>query len=115
MRALAAALAVLALATRPRVARACSVCGAGDPTLTVMGDEKPFGGRLRVDLEARLGRVRVGQPGVDEMDLDEQRFEVAAAYAPTRSIFVVLAIPALERQAVLPAAPSPRPSSGDER
>lgn len=90
------------LVFRPGVARACSVCGCGDPTLTVMGDEKPFTGRFRVDGEVRVGSVRVGEPGVSEINLAEERFEIAAAYAPTRSTFLVLALPALERQAVFP-------------
>jgi hypothetical protein len=61
VRRLAAALGALALAASPRVVQACSVCGAGDPTLTVMGDEKPFGGRLRVDFETRITCATVGQ------------------------------------------------------
>ncbi len=92
----AAALA-LALLARPGAALACAVCGCGDPTLTVMGDEKPFRGRLRLDLETRLGQVRVGEPGVDEIVLREERMEAALAYAPTPSIFLVLDLPVLHQ------------------
>ena len=75
------------------------MCGCGDPTLTVMGDEKPFGGRVRAAAELRIGRTRVGEPGVDEIVLTEERLELAVAYAPTRSLFLVLAVPVLYRQA----------------
>jgi hypothetical protein len=96
----AACALALCAAGRPAVAEACSVCGCGDPTLTVMGDEKPFRGRLRLDAEVLLGQSRVGTPGADEIDLTEERVEIAAAYAPTRALFLVLAVPMLDRQAM---------------
>jgi hypothetical protein len=83
----------------PEVARACAVCGAGDPTLTVMGDEKTFVGRARAAAELRVGDVRVGTPGVDEIGVSEERLELSAAYAPTRSLLLVLAVPLLHREA----------------
>jgi hypothetical protein len=93
-------IAALVLSTGwPGAAQACAVCGCGDPTLTVMGDEKPFGGRIRAAAELRVGRIRVGEPGVDETVMTEERLELAVAYAPTRSTFLVLAAPLLYRQA----------------
>jgi hypothetical protein len=106
-RARTASVCALALAW-PREARACAVCGCGDPTLTVMGDEKPFSGRARVAAELRVGHVRVGEPGVDEIGMSEERLEIAGAYAPTRSLFLVLAVPLLARQATFPDRVSSR-------
>jgi hypothetical protein len=83
----------------PRLARACAVCGCGDPTLTIMGDEKPFEGRARVSADLRLGHVIVGTPGVSEIGMSEGRLELSGAYAPTRSTLLVLALPLLVREA----------------
>lgn len=52
--------AVLAVAL-PRLALACASCGCGDPTLTAMGQEKPFKGRVRLALEERLGAHSEGE------------------------------------------------------
>jgi hypothetical protein len=95
-RALAAAIALLALLA-PTPAHACAVCGAGDPTLTLMGSEKPFDGRLRISGDFRLGRVWAGAPAEDDIQLDEERLELAAAYAPTRTLFLSIAVPLLHR------------------
>ncbi len=101
LRSLALGLGASALLARPTLAEACSVCGCGDPTLTVMGDEKPFTGRFRVDLDrARSGASAWASPASTRSTSSEERVEIAAAYAPTPSLFLVLGIPALERQAV---------------
>jgi hypothetical protein len=99
---LAAGIAALAATTGGREARACAVCGAGDPTLTVMGDEKPFQGRARAAVELRMGEVRVGQPGVSEIGMSEARVELAAAYAPVRPLLLMIAVPLLFRRATFP-------------
>jgi hypothetical protein len=92
---IAAAIALIA----PRAARACAVCGAGDPTLTLMGSEKPFEGRLRIAGDLRLGSVWAGAPAEDVIQIDEERLELDVAYAPTRTLFLSLAVPLLHRVA----------------
>jgi hypothetical protein len=118
-----AALCLLALSARPGIARACTVCGCGDSTLTVMNDPAPqpappaaasdhepgaparsaaqvfLDGHPRLSMELRLGRVRVGTPGVSEIVMSEERLEIAAAYSPIRSLFLVASVPLLEREA----------------
>jgi hypothetical protein len=91
-------VACIVVLASPSVARACAVCGCGDPTLTVMGDEKTFAGRARASAELRIGHVRVGTPGIDETGMSEERLELSGAYAPTRSLLLVLAVPLLYRQ-----------------
>lgn len=105
--ALGAALVASGLA-HPVTARACAVCGCGDPTLTVMGDEKTFEGRARIAGELRVGHVRVGEPGVSEIGVTEERFEVTGAYAPTPSLLLVVALPTLARQLSFPDKTSGR-------
>ncbi len=75
------------------------MCGAGDPTLTLMGSEKAFDGRLRIAGDLRLGRVWAGAPVDEVVQLDEQRLELSVAYAPTRTTFLALAVPLLHRVA----------------
>lgn len=91
------AMTLSTLTARP--AAACAVCGAGDPTLTVMGTEKAFVGRVRAGLELKLGSLRVGEPGVDEVNLTEGRVEAAVSYAPLRTLFLSLGVPVLHREA----------------
>jgi hypothetical protein len=98
-RLVALGVGTLAVALGPRPAAACAVCGAGDPTLTVMGTEKPFVGRLRLAADVKIGSLQVGTPGVDEVDLTEERFELAVAYAPRPTLFLSLALPVLHRDA----------------
>jgi hypothetical protein len=76
----------------PRSARACAVCGAGDPTLTVAGTETPYAGRLRLSGDLRAGGARVRA-----LDLHEQRLDVAIAYAPLPAMFLTLSVPVLHR------------------
>jgi len=82
-------------------ARACASCGAGDPTLTVMGDEKTFAGRARGSAELRVAGVSVGAPG-STFEVSEERVELSAAYAPTRMTLLILAVPLLHRDATFP-------------
>ena len=46
-------VAAASFALVPAPVSACAVCGCGDATLTSMGAEAPYQGRLRVSLEAR--------------------------------------------------------------
>jgi hypothetical protein len=103
LRGAAPALLACALLAAPRGARACAVCGAGDPTLTLMGADRPFAGRLRIAADLRVGSARVGALGgaAGEIEIVEQRLDLAAAYAPLPSLFVSLSFPMLRRQATL--------------
>ncbi|AKU91302.1 hypothetical protein [Vulgatibacter incomptus] len=99
MKVLVAAAAGLALAgiVVPMPVKACAVCSCGDPTLTTMGAEQPFGGRLRVSLEARHRTDSIGEPGVNELALTEDRLEARLAWAPHESVFLLLTVPWLTR------------------
>lgn len=84
---------------QPSRGLACASCSCGDPTLTVMGAEQPFAGRLRASLEARYRGDAMGEPGVTEVTLRELRTDLALAYAPTRNLQLSLTAPLLLRQA----------------
>jgi hypothetical protein len=93
----AAALIALAALGAARPAAACSVCGAGDPTLNITGAEKPYAGRLRLSADARVGGASVGATRADLIDLHEERLELALGYAPVARLYLALAMPALHR------------------
>lgn len=86
---MAAATALLA----PRLAAACATCSCGDPTLTTMGDEKPFAGRLRGSVDLRMRSDVIGEADVDQVDLREQRVDLALTWAPTDRAFLSLVVP----------------------
>lgn len=96
MRILAAALALAAMLTAQR-AWACSTCGCGDLTLTVMGSEKPYAGRLRAALELRHRTDAVGTPGFTEQRLSEQRLDAQLIWAPLDRLVLMVDVPALYR------------------
>jgi hypothetical protein len=97
VRGVAAVAVVIAVAGAPRIASACAVCSADDPTMTASGAEQPFAHRLRVDVEALVGGV--GEAATDGrwLALDDRRLSVTTAYAPSRDVLVSLVVPVLDR------------------
>lgn len=94
----ASVCALLAIPLSGR-ASACASCGCGDPTLTAMGVEQPFQGRLRSALELSYRSDRIGTPGVDELSLRELRADAALAWAPIDTFFLVASVPFVYREA----------------
>jgi hypothetical protein len=88
------ALILLALTwTFSGPAFACAVCACGDPTLTVMGAEQPFAGRLRVSGELQHRSDRIGEAGVDQVYLREQSLNLGFSWAPTDRWQLSLVLP----------------------
>lgn len=79
-------------------AEACSTCQCGDPTLTLMGVEKPYDGRFRLSGEYRYRTEEVGTARVDRQELTESRFSIATAYTPVKWASLGLAIPVLSKK-----------------
>jgi hypothetical protein len=94
---LRAVLIVLAGALFAREADACATCGCGDMTLTTMGSEKPYAGRLRAALEMRHRSDAVGQEGFNRQSLSEQRFDAQLIWAPKTWLILMADVPALLR------------------
>jgi hypothetical protein len=92
----AAAAALVALA--PRVAAACATCSCGDPTITSMGTEQSYPGRLRVSLGFLARSDEQGQARIDDERHDEQRLDLSVAYSPTRWLQLAASLPLVERQ-----------------
>jgi hypothetical protein len=104
-----AAAAVLALVPVP--AHACSNCQAGDPTLTAMGDEVPFAGRLRLGTVARYwskqgdGHAHLAGDPVAQ-GLEELRLDVAASWSLSTRWSVAAVIPLQARNVQTAASAS---------
>jgi hypothetical protein len=81
----------------PRVAQACASCACGDPTLTVMGAEQPFAGRLRLAVEAQYRRDAVGRDTIDRVQLQELRTTLSLAYAPLPWLMLSVTLPVIAR------------------
>lgn len=79
-------------------ARACATCACGDPTLTSMGTEQPFSGRLRLSTLLRAWGQTVGRDNQDALRLRETRLDVAAAYAPVPWLFLSATLPLQARE-----------------
>lgn len=75
---------------RPNFARACAACGCGDPTLTAMGQEKPFKNRVRLSLEHRLGQHASGELSETSLIF---RTTLTGSYSPTAWLTFAAALP----------------------
>ncbi|MBC7792326.1 MAG: transporter, partial [Clostridia bacterium] len=92
-----AVLILLAGFLHIRTAHACSTCGCGDMTLTVMGSEKPYAGRLRAAVEVRHRTEAVGRENFNRQSLDEERIDAQLIWAPKSSLILMLDVPGLRR------------------
>ncbi len=90
-------LGLLLLAASPG-ALACSTCMVGDPTLSLMGAEKPYEDRLRLSLDYLARSEELGRDGVNKKIIDEQRLTLSLAWAPSRRWMLGLSVPYVNRQ-----------------
>lgn len=76
----------------------CATCLAGDPTLTTMGTEKPYAGRTRLSVDYLSRGETVGQPGIDEHEIDEERVTFSISYAPNKEWMFAASLPFVTRE-----------------
>ncbi len=76
----------------------CATCLCGDPTLTTMGAEKPFTGRLRFSLDYLDRSETSGTTGVDRTDTDEQRTTLGVSYWPAENWAIGVRLPWTSKQ-----------------
>jgi len=77
---------------------ACATCLCGDPTITAMGTEKPFAGRLRIGADYLTRGEAVGDPGVDEHIIDESRMTYSVSYAPSADWILAASLPFVDKE-----------------
>lgn len=91
MKFFAAVVAVVLLF--PSAGFACVTCACGDPTLTTMGAEQPFEGRLRLASSLRAWELTVGDKALNAITVRELRMDLSAAYAPLPWLFLSATLP----------------------
>jgi hypothetical protein len=82
-------------------AKACASCACGDPTITVMGSEKPFAERLRVSATFAMRSEESGEPSLDQIRSSEQRLDLAIAYSPWPWLQVGAGVPLVRKDVTL--------------
>lgn len=86
-------LALTLLLLGPRWAVACSTCMSGDPTLTTLGLEKPFPGRLRITAGVMYRTESVGRDRIDHKDLTQTTATLALAWWPRADLALGVRLP----------------------
>ncbi len=77
----------------PRAALACATCLAGDPTLSTLGLEKPYAGRLRVTAGFLHRTETVGVAGLNRKELNETRALLGLAWWPRSRLALGIQVP----------------------
>ena len=119
MKWLPAVLLCLLVPLVPRAALACASCSCGDPTLTRMGAEQPYDGRLRLGASVLTRDEEVLDAG-GNVDLIDVRFTATLAYALSERQMLSLALHFVYRHAtqgeheVAPVTHRHRPPVGGE-
>jgi hypothetical protein len=94
------AISVLAAAlATPRPSAACATCACGDPTLTVLGVEKPFVGRTRISFAARHREEEHG-PAAHPNRARETRLDIGASVAAAEWLIASLTLPLVRKEAI---------------
>jgi hypothetical protein len=86
-----AAAAALVMVAAPGKARACSACSCGDPTLTLMGTDRPPPSSWRFSLESRSFEHTSG--GEFQEQVTQSRLTVGAAWTPIRWLTATVFLP----------------------
>lgn len=89
---------VLGLVVPVKSVLSCATCLCGDPTITSMGTEKPFAGRMRLGVEYLTRGETVGVPAVSEHVIDEQRLNLSISYAFNTQWIVAASLPLVSKQ-----------------
>ena len=80
------------MAFLPSKLLACTSCLCGDPTLTTLGTEKPYAGRMQFGWEAIYREEETGQ-GPTLKEVDELRHTLSPSYWPNKKIGLAIALP----------------------
>ena len=104
---LATALVVASVALAPAVARACSVCGCGDP-LVLAGDSMPVANALRFALEYEyLSATARSDDAPDRIEtLNQMTLRPVLVYSPFSRVNLVLQVPLVRKDWALSATPT---------
>jgi len=82
----------------PTVSWGCATCLCGDPTLTLMGTEKPFLGRFRISADFLYRGEETGIAGFNRQEVTENRFTLGLSYALNQKLSLGLKIPVIRKE-----------------
>ena len=104
---LAAAVLVASVSLAPAVARACSVCGCGDP-LVLAGDSMPVANTLRFALEYEYlsATARSDDDPERTETLNQMTLRPVVVYSPFSRVNVVLQVPLVRKDWALSPTPT---------
>ena len=77
---------------------ACATCLCGDPTITTMGTEKPFAGRMRASINYLSRGEKVAEPAVSELITSEQRITYNFSYALNNDWILAASLPLVTKK-----------------
>jgi hypothetical protein len=77
---------------------ACATCLCGDPTITTMGTEKPFAGRMRAGIEYLSRGEKAAEPGVNEFTVNEERVTLNFSYALNTEWMFAASLPMVTKE-----------------
>ncbi|MGH8530495.1 MAG: hypothetical protein ACRETN_11765 [Nevskiales bacterium] len=86
-------LLLLIFLAAPAASYACATCLCGDPSITTLGTEKPFKGRMRGSVEYLTRSETVGTSGVSEHEIEEGRVTYSFSYAPSDRWILGVSLP----------------------
>ncbi|EIJ41470.1 hypothetical protein BegalDRAFT_0552 [Beggiatoa alba B18LD] len=81
----------------PAPVLACSTCMAGDPTLSLMGTEKTYTGRLRLSADYLQRQERIGIAGFNQTELTERRLTIGLSYAWNDRLNLAIRLPFVDK------------------
>ena len=79
----------------------CSTCACGDNTLTLMGAEKPFAGRLRGAIDYSVRGESMGS-GAAREDIDEWRTTIGVSYSANAKLTFAAQVPLVRKRVTSP-------------
>lgn len=90
-------LAMAAAFAAAEPAQACSTCKCADPTVSLLGVEKPYENRIRIGVEHLL-RAETQGSGLERRETDEQRTLLGLAWSPHRDLTLIAQIPWVHKE-----------------
>ncbi len=95
---LPSAILLLMTVLRINTAWACATCLCGDPTITTMGTEKPFAGRMRVSVDYLTREEVIGLPYISKQTVQEERMTYNFSYALNEKWIFAASVPLVDKQ-----------------
>lgn len=98
MRYITIAVFMLSIGLQNSPVWACATCLCGDPTITTMGTEKPYAGRMRVSVDYLTREETVGIAHISEQTVNEERITYNFSYALNEKWVFAASVPLVDKK-----------------